>query len=96
MSLSGLQKYALRTAYRYARPRVPRAALQGFYAKNEPPRNAAEILGRSIERMIERGLMVGFGRRTAEKWFIETIQLTPQGRRIARDLLGRQAQLPLK
>lgn len=51
---------------------------------------------KSLERLIDKGLMIGYGRRTPKKWFIEEVALTPKGRKQARKLLGEQQALPLK
>lgn len=51
---------------------------------------------KSLERLIDKGLMIGYGRRTPRKWFIEEVALTPKGRKQARKLLGEQQSLPLK
>ena len=55
-----------------------------------------ETITKSLERLIDKGLMIGYGRRTPEKWFIDEVQLTPAGRRAARITLGEQQRLPLK
>ncbi len=51
---------------------------------------------KSLERLIDNGLMTGYGRRTPKKWFIEEVALTPKGRKQARKLLGEQQSLPLR
>jgi hypothetical protein len=50
---------------------------------------------KSLERLIDKGLMIGYGRRTPEKWFIDEIRLTDVGKKAARKLLGQQQKLPL-
>jgi hypothetical protein len=96
MILSELQRYVLRTAYRYPRVRVPRQAFADGPRRSRPVRHSAEILSRSLERLIDRGLLIGFGHRTSDKWFIESVRLTTLGRRHARAILSAQASLPLK
>ncbi|HLD31620.1 MAG TPA: hypothetical protein VJB37_01870 [Patescibacteria group bacterium] len=55
-----------------------------------------QVITNSLERLIDRGLATGFGRRTPCKWFIISIRLTSRGRHQALKLLAdRQAKLPL-
>ncbi len=51
---------------------------------------------KAVDRLITRGLAVGIGVRTAEKWFIKEVRLTPAGRHEARRRLGVQQRLPLE
>lgn len=96
MRLSGLQRFALVECYDRRKARLPRKAVHAFY-KSMPkqPKDIQDVVTKSLERMIDKGLLVGFGRRTPKKWFIEEIRLTPTGRRLARRLLGEQLSLPL-
>ena len=54
-----------------------------------------KIITSSIESLIDRELMTGYGVRTAHKWFIREVSLTDKGRRVARKLQGEQMRLPL-
>lgn len=96
MKLSGLQRYALIEAYTRRSAHLPRKTVHGFY-RNMPkqPGHIQDVVTKSLESLIDRGLLVGYGRRTPKKWFIDEIKLTPRGRRIARALLGGQLLLPL-
>lgn len=96
MNLSGLQRHILKTAWRQGKSKIPRAVFENYYPAGKVPRHEAEILGRSLERLVDRGLMTGYGHRTMAKWFIESVRLTPAGRRAARQLIGKQEKLPLK
>ncbi|MBI2050428.1 MAG: hypothetical protein HYT31_01325 [Parcubacteria group bacterium] len=42
-----------------------------------------QVITASIERLIDRGLLIGYGAKTAEKLFITRIRLTPAGKREA-------------
>lgn len=98
MRLSSLQKYILKECYNEG-GRKKRDTLTAFYVqeKDSPkPHEQVKIVTQSIERLIEKGLMVGYGMRTPEKWFIREIKLTPFGRRIAKKLMGEQQRLPMK
>ena len=57
-------------------------------------KDQVDIITKSVESLIDKGLMVGYGVRTPKKWYIEEIRLMPKGRKIARRLLGEQQLLP--
>jgi len=78
--------------------RMDRNGLIRFYKNKKKPKKSlqAKIITVSIERMIERGLLVGYGVRTPRKWFIKEIRLTKEGIKLAKKLLGEQMKLPLK
>ena len=59
------------------------------------PGHQTRIVSRAIDRLIGRGLVVGTGVKTAKKWYITGVRLTPAGRRAARALAGQQQRLPL-
>lgn len=97
MRLSLLQKYILRQCY-LGGGKIKRDNLINFYLKKDTPRKDEQIkiITQSLERLIERGLMIGYGVRTQEKWFIKEIKLTPLGKKQVKKLLGEQQRLPLK
>lgn len=97
MKLSGLQRFAVLEAYTRRTAHLPRKAVHAFY-RNMPnqPSRVQDVVTKSLESLIDRGVLIGYGRRTPKKWFIDEIKLTPRGRRIARVLLGEQLALPLK
>ncbi|MBI2984367.1 MAG: hypothetical protein HYY50_01965 [Candidatus Kerfeldbacteria bacterium] len=94
MRLSALQRYILRDSYLQRRDRVPRQPFLKFYRTAKPRHMMVETVTKSLERLIDRGLMIGYGRRTPKKWFIDEVALTPLGRGTARKLLGQQQKLP--
>ena len=99
MPLSQLQKYILRAGLGSKKYAAPKAILIKFYQglKNPPkPADQIGIITKSVERLILKGLARGVGVKTAEKWFIKEVILTASGKKKARELLGRQAQLPFK
>lgn len=107
-ALSPLQKFLLKECLDSAVTK--RASLKKFYAKQakspkaeDPPRlrsakrreaGQQNAITKSLERLIDRGYMVGFGRRTPKMWFIESVRLTATGKRAGRSLLGKQQQIP--
>jgi len=97
MRLSTLQKYILLSVLGI-KAKYKRNSFLKFYDKQKkPPKKDDQqgIITRSLERLIDKGLMIGYGRRTPEKWFIDEIRLTGKGRKEARRLLGKQQALPL-
>ncbi|MFA6391765.1 MAG: hypothetical protein WCW66_03375 [Patescibacteria group bacterium] len=96
MRVSQLQKYILLNLLQ-SKGRSKRKQLLKFYEKKKnAPKSADQqgIITKSIERLIDKGLMIGYGRRTPKKWFIEEVQLTRKGRKETMKLLGEQQLLP--
>ena len=96
MRLSALQKHILRESYMSDKARIARRMFYRFYKTATPTRIMVETLTKSLERLIDKGLMTGYGRRTPEKWFMVEVALTPRGRKTAKTLFGQQQKLPLK
>ena len=99
MRLSALQKYILLQSIQSRKALYARDDLHGFYrAMDRAPKNEDQqnSITKSLERLIDKGLIIGYGRRTPEKWFIDSIKLTPRGRQTAKTLLGEQQHLPLR
>lgn len=59
-------------------------------------KDPVDVVTKALERMVDRGLLVAYGVRTKEKWFIREVRCTPQGRRVARQLRGQQQALPFR
>ncbi len=57
-------------------------------------RDAQHTVTKSLERLIDHGLLIGHGVRTEHKWFIHEVRLTPHGRKLAKKLRGVQQLLP--
>lgn len=97
MKLSHLQKYILKASAN-GKSKTKRAALLKYYEKQSRSVKSIDrqgILTKSIERLIEKGLMIGYGRRTPEKWFIDEVSLTQRGMKETKKLFGQQQALPL-
>lgn len=79
---------------------MERRIFRQFYAKQE--KKASEkyqenIITKSFERLIDRELMIGHGKRTPHKWFITQVSLTKKGAKVSQNLLKeKQTKLPLK
>lgn len=96
MRLSALQRHILGVCFS-ARGKVGRAPLHAFYnGKTKRPKSVIKVVTTTLERLIDKGLLVGLGVRTPKKWYIKEVRLTPAGRKIARKLQGEQQRLPLK
>jgi len=97
MKLSDLQKFIIKKVYVRGKSRVPRIVFVDFYnhKKNVPTKKMqVNIITQSLERLIEKGLVIGYGKKTQDKLFIETIQLTTVGKKVVKDLLKKQTPLP--
>jgi len=98
MKLSQLQIYILLAGYG-EKDKFGRGRLLKFYEKQKrkPKReDQVNIITKSLERLIDKGFLTGYGVRTPKKWFIKEIKLTAAGRKIARGLQGKQVPLPFK
>lgn len=99
MKLSVLQKYILKTIAQNNKIIVSRNIFDKFYdnIKKAPPQKIqSNIITKSIERLIDKGLLIGFGEKTQYKLFINQVKLTAIGKKIAQSLFGQQSKLPLK
>ncbi len=97
MRLSKLQKHIILQGFD-AKNKLDRKGLLNFYHayKKKPDQEImVNSITNSIERLIKKGLLVGFGEITKEKTYIQKIKLTPSGRKVAKKLLGEQKRLPL-
>jgi hypothetical protein len=100
MRLSGLQKYILGRCYPNKNGLTSKADFYGFYQKKkfeENKKNIQDIVNKSLESLVDRDLLVAFGHKTAQKWFINKVKLTAEGKRAAKEIIKqRQRKLPIK
>jgi hypothetical protein len=99
MRLSNLQKFILLECRNSKTGKISREHLNKFYEKVEKKPKAemmTKIITQSIERLIDKELLVGFGERTSHKWYIKGIKITSFGRRITKKLLGEQMSFNFK
>lgn len=99
MRLSRLQRYIILQCYNRQGSRLNRAVLVRFYdnySKKPKVELLAKIITRSLERLIDNGLLVGYGVRTTCKWFIKEVKLTRVGEKLGKRLLGEQMKLPFR
>ncbi|MFH0951888.1 MAG: hypothetical protein V1838_01730 [Patescibacteria group bacterium] len=98
MRLSLLQRFILMKSYRRSVQSVSRQEYNIFYKsqKSKPKaKDRQNIITNSIERLIDKELAIGHGRRTPHKWFIDALSLTAKGKRLAKRLQGEQQVLPI-
>jgi len=98
MKLSHLQKYILLSGYG-EKGKFNRNKLLKFYDKQKKKpkiEDRVNVITKSLERLIDKELLIGYGTKTPHKWFVKEIKLTASGKRMAKRLRGEQQQLPLK
>ncbi len=97
MKLSALQKYILKQCFQNRKKAVSKSVLEKFYNnKKEKPKELINVITKSVERLIKKELVIGYGWRTAHKWFIRHVKLTPKGLKVAKSLFGIQQKLPFR
>lgn len=86
MRFSALQRYILRVCWN-AKKKVSRAIFDKYQMNGKRKRkDAVNAVTKSLENLIDKGLLVGYGLRTPKKWYLKETRLTSLGRRIARGL----------
>lgn len=99
MRLSFLQKFILLACLDRG-GKIERNLFRQFYNKQikKAKKNYQEsIITKSLEHLIDRELMIGYGKRTPHKWFITHVKLTKKGAKVSQILLEeKQIKLPLK
>ncbi|MDD4607039.1 MAG: hypothetical protein PHS07_01690 [Patescibacteria group bacterium] len=99
MYLSKLQKFILIDCYLSKKGKYPRCDLVKFYENCQlapKTEDQQRIITQSIERLIDKGLLIGFGEKTQYKLYLRQIKLTIEGRKLTKKLLGEQKKLPFK
>lgn len=93
--LSRLQKFILTKSL--ANDTTNKNIFSNFYKdKKVKPHDVEKIISSSINKLIKRDLVIAHCKKTKEKIFIETINLTSHGKKLAKQLLGIQEHLPIK
>lgn len=99
MKLSQLQKFILIQSL-FQGGKIERQIFRRFYSKGNKitkEKYQESIITKSLEHLIDRELMIGYGKRTPHKWFITQVSLTKKGAKISQNLLEeRQGKLALK
>lgn len=95
MKLSNLQRYILKQCYNN-NFRISKKVIENFYqSKKIKPKSIVSDITKSVERMITKELIVGYGTKTAKKWYIKEVRLTPKGKKLVRGIFVQQ-KLPFK
>ena len=93
MRLSKLQKNILVRCYYGRNPKTYRNVFEKFYDQHKKkPKDIVNVITKSLERLIDREFLTGYGVRTPHRWFIKKVKLTAKGRKIARDIIKKQQQ----
>jgi hypothetical protein len=98
MRLGPLQKYIIISS-RTRRGPVPRKVFLEYYKgeKNSPNLDdRINAITKALEKMVRGNLIIAEGVKTAEKFFIQRVKLTKEGRRIAKKVMGSQQKLPIR
>lgn len=99
MKLSALQKFTLKQCLQAKDRTISKATLERFYSGKPSapkPKDLINDITKSIERLIKKELVIGYGIKTSHKWFIKQVKLTSKGAKVARTLLGVQQKLPFR
>lgn len=94
---SSLQQRILEECFR-RREQVNRQRFTVFYGTDSKVKlsDRTKIITQSLERLIDRGFLVGYGVRTPKKWFIKEVRITRLGIKQWEKFLERkQKKLPL-
>ena len=94
MNLSNLQKFILKQVYLNGGDDYHKDGLINFYPEKADQEDRVGTITRSIERMIDRGLISAVGHKTQHKLFIESIFLTDKGAREAQRIIQEKQKLP--
>jgi len=98
MRLSKLQKYILDICFDRRYSKIDRELFLKYYshfARKTYQKDRVDAISKSLERLIKSGLMVGFGEITQKRIYLHKVQLTGQGRKVIKKILGEQGRLPL-
>lgn len=97
MRLSKLQKYILTRCCESKNRAEQASAFLQFYPPDilvKSKKTIQDTIHNSLENLTAEDLIVSFGRKTAQKWFINKVKLTAKGAKAARDIIkNRQLKL---
>jgi len=93
-----LQRYILKECFARKGEKVGRKVFNVFYKdKKIKQKDAVNTITKCLERLIDKGLLIGYGIRTPKKWFIKEVKLTRLGiKKWVEWIASRQATLPFK
>lgn len=92
------QEYILKTCYSKRGKKMKKADLFGYFKvqdkRSRGYQNTHSKIIKTIDSLIKKGLVVGFGWRTQKEWHYREIKLTACGKKKAQQLLAMR-KLPL-
>ena len=91
-----LQRHILKECFAKKGEAVHRRVFHVFYRNKKTTRkDAINAVTKCMERLIDSGLLIGYGTRTPKKWFIREVKMTRQGiKKWVEWISSRQAKLP--
>jgi hypothetical protein len=92
--LSSLQQYILKACVRKG-GKVPVELFVSFYGAEatEDPEGCRKAIRKSIDRLIAREFLTGYGSKTTRKLYLKEVRLTPKGRKASSELMPKQLAL---
>ena len=98
MRLSSLQKQVLLSCFEHGGRSTKRIldALHQSANTTASKKTAQSVVAKALENLIDKECVIGEGVRTPHKWYIRNVRLTAVGRRIARQLRGKQLIMRLR
>lgn len=97
MRLSSLQQFILLRCLDVGK-KTERGIFRSFYGHQKNPaeeKYQEGIITKSIEGLIDKEMLIGFGKRTPHKWFMTHVKLTKKGiRKAVKILESKQGKLP--
>jgi hypothetical protein len=96
MYFSLLQRHILKECFAKKGEAVHRRVFHVFYRNKKITRkDAINTITKCMERLIDSGLLIGYGTRTTQKWFIREVKITRRGiKHWIEWIESRQAKLP--
>jgi hypothetical protein len=100
MRFSKLQQFILEKCKTSQNKLVSMVDFFAFYSNKDIEVNKKQIrdiIHRSLDNLVAKDYLISFGRKTANKWFIEKVKLTAKGRTAGKFIIeSKQKKLPLK
>lgn len=97
MRLSKLQKYILLKADE--KKILEKEEILLFYKKNKDPIKQIfrlKIISKSLNNLIKKGLLIAVVIKTQKRCYIKQVSLTNNGKKVVKELKGKQLKLKLK
>lgn len=100
MYLSRLQRFILEACLNGRGGGAAPSDFYSFYkqvSRRSVRKTMVDTVNKSLDHLVDRGFLIAYGRRTAERFFVDRVRLTPLGRRVANtQVKSKQNKLPLR